>query len=257
MELAEIIEAVKGTDPEAFKDALHKGSQPHFQALFNAGHSSATAGFKDKQKGVDEQMEALNSTIEELKGQLTAKDEEIAQVAAKSPDLDKIKSDYEQKLIAKDELVKQAKAESDKRLSEMKNQIIQKEKGRVRQELVNSLLSQHVDEWAAKKAIDETVMNRIQIGDDDTIKVYQPDGSTPYMPPEGESPLSLLAKEIVESIPAPLVRPPKNNGSGYQNQGGGKLPPSNSTKKRSEMNTTESVAFIGEHGHDAFMALPA
>lgn len=253
MELAEIIEAVKATDPDEFKDALHKGSQPHFQALFNAGHSSATAGFKDKQKGVDEQVATLNSTIEELQGQLAAKDEEIAQVAAKSPDLDKIKTDYEQKLVAKDELVKQAKAESEKLISEMKNQIIEKEKGRVKQELVNSLLSHHVDEWAARKAVDNTVMSRIQIGDDDSIKVYQPDGSTPYMPPEGESPLSLLAKEIVETIPAPLVRPPKNNGSGYQ--GGGGKSPSNS-KSRKDMSRSEKLAFLAENGREAYEALP-
>lgn len=254
MELAEIIEAVKGTDPEAFKDALHKESQKHYQMIFNAGHSTATGAAKEKQGEFDKQLETLNAQLEDLKGQLVSKDEEIGQIVAKTPDLDKIKSDYEQKLIAKDELVKQAKLEAEQRVKELKGQITAKEKSRLRESLVNKLMGLHADEWAATKAVDDDIMNRIQIGEDGSYKVYQPDGSTPYTAPEGESPLSLLAREIVETIPAPLIRPPKNNGSGYQ--GGGEKKGNSTTKKRSEFSRTERIDFITENGREAYEALP-
>lgn len=254
MELAELIEAVKATDPDTFKEALHKGSQPHFQALFNAGHSAATAAAKTKQKEFDDQVATLNASIEELQGQLKSKDDEIAQVSAKTPDLDKIKTDYEQKLIAKDEKIKEAQAAAEKRESELKQQMIAKEKSRVRQSLINKIQGLHADPWAAERAVDESIMSRIDIDLEGNMKVFQADRATPFMPAEGQTALDLLAHETLSTIPKALIRPPKNNGSNYQGDGGGQS--NSSTKKRSEFSRTERIDFINEHGREAYEALP-
>lgn len=254
MELSEIIEAVSKTDAEEFKKALHEGAQKHYQMIFSDGHKSGKGQTMEKVDEMQKQIDDLNAQIESKAGELTAKDAEITKLSEKSPDLEKIKADYEEKLIAKDrQYAEKLKAAEDKH-KELQQTIVEKQKGRVRQQIINELQGQHVDTWAANRAIDDAVMRRIEIGNDDSVKVYQPDGSTPYVPAEGQTAISLLVQEVVETIPKELIRPPKNNGSGYQGSGNGKSIPT--TKKRSEMQRSEKIAFIGEHGQDAFLALP-
>lgn len=254
MELKEIIEAVKGVDAKEFKEALHAGAHGHYQIMFNDGHKSAKGQMAEKVDALTAQIEEINTQLEAKGQELAGKDEEIAKIAASSPDLEKIKSDYEQKLIAKDQQATEKLTAAEARHKELEQKILSKEKNRVKQQLINELQGMHVDSWAANKAIDDSVMNRIHINEDDSHKIYQADGSTPYMPAEGQTSISLLANEIVATIPAPLVKPPKNNGSNYQ--GGNGHRPNNSDKKRSEMARSDKLAFIKENGREAFEALP-
>ena len=254
MELEELIKAVAAVEPEAFKKALHEGAQKHYQMIFSDGHKSGKGQTMEKVEQLEAQIQDLNGKLEHGANELKAKEAEISELAGKSPDIEKIKADYEQKLIEKDEQYAGKLKEADAKHQELQRTILEKQKGRIQQQLVNQLQGEHhVDSWAAQRAVDSSILDRITVNDDDTFKVYQPDKSTPYVPAEGQSPLSLLAQEIVESIPKSLIHPPKNNGSGYQASANGKSIPT--TKKRSEMTRDDKIAFIGEHGREAFEAL--
>ena len=239
MEIAEIIEAVKGVKPEEFKDALQKDAQGHYQVMFNAGHSAATASGKDK-------LKALEGQVERLTASLASKDGELDELSKKKPDVEKLKGEYEQKLVEAQNALK-AKEE------EWKGKFDAKEKDRLRAELVSELQAQHVDPWAAQRVVDQAVMDRIHITDDG-YKVYQQDGATPYSTADGQSSLSLLATEIVGTIPEAMIKTPRNNGSNYRGGSGEKG--GNSTLKRSEATRQERVAYINEHGLEAWEALP-
>ncbi len=240
MTTEEIIEAVKAIKPEEFKDALHKGAQGHYQEIFNAGHSTATASNKSK----IEELEKLATDRDDL---LTAKNAELADLASKKPDLDKIKTEYEEALVKKDE-------EWKARVEALESSVKGGKRDSLKQQLVNDLMGKHhVDEWAANRSVDE-YLDRIKVEIDGSYKVYQKDNQTPYQPAEGQSSISLLASEIVGTIPDTLIRPPKNNGSDYK---GGPKGNVSSTKKRSEMSVDEKTAFISEHGRAKFEALEA
>ena len=240
MELAEVIEAIKGVKPGEFKDALQQGAQSHYQEIFNSGHSVATAAGKTK-------LEEATARIEELTGAIASKDTELQELASKKPDLEKLKQDYEAKLVKAQE----ERATLEKEWSE---KFSAKERARLKAELISKLQGLHADPWAAQKAIDDSVMDRVQLTDDG-YKVYQTDGATPYAPADGQDALDLLASEIVGTIPAALIRPPKNNGSGYgggKGEGGG----NDSTLKRSTATRQQRIAYINEHGLEAWSALP-
>ena len=240
MELAEIIEAVKATKPDEFKDALHKGSQQHYQSIFNAGHSTATAAFKTKEG-------ELTTQIEGLENALKAKGDELAELTSKKPDIEKIKGDYERALLEKD-------AEWKKRVEALEGSVKGGKRDSLKQQLINDLIGKHhVDEWAANRSVDE-YMERVKVEIDGSYKVYQKDNQTPYQPAEGESSISLLASEIVGTIPETLIRPPKNNGSDYKGSPKGNT---SSTKKRSDMTSDEKIDFISQNGRKAFEALEA
>ena len=141
------------------------------------------------------------------------------------------------------------------RVKSLEDSVIGGKRDSLQQQLINALQGDyHVDAWAAQKAIDKTVLDRIQVGLDGTYKVYQEDGQTPYQPAEGQSPISLLAKEIVGTIPESLIRPPKNNGSNYK--GSSPNGAASSTKKRSEFSRQDRIDFITQHGREAYETLP-
>ncbi len=238
MELAEIIEAVKAVDKDEFTKALQEGSQGHYQHIFNAGHKTATAANKTK-------LEEQSGRISELEALVSGKDDELKELASKKPDLEKLKTEYESKLL---------KAQEEKKTleSEWKEKFNKKEHDRLRAELVAKVQGHYADPWAAEKAVDKAVMDRVHINDEG-YKVYQLDGVTPYAPADGQNALDLYAAEIVGTIPAALINPPKNNGSNYKGGSGEKK---SSTLKRSEATRSERIAFINEHGLAAWNALP-
>lgn len=240
MELAEIIEAVKALKPEEFREALHKGAQGHYQEIFNAGHSVATAANRTK----IEELEKLSSERDQV---ITKKNEELAELASKKPDIERMKGEYEEALLKKD-------AEHKQRIEALENSVKGGKRDSLKQQLINDLIGKHhVDEWAANRSVDE-YLGRISVELDGTYKVYQKDGQTPYQAAEGESSISLLASEIVGTIPEGLIRPPKNNGSGYN---GGPKGNVSSTKKRNEMSDNEKIDYIKDNGRKAFEALEA
>jgi hypothetical protein len=223
--------------------------------IFSDGHKSGKGQTMEKVEQLEAQIEELNGKLETGANELKAKEAEISELAGKSPDIEKIKADYEQKLIAKDDQYAEKLKQAEERHAALERTIYEKDMGRIQQQLVNMLQGEyHVDAWAAQRAVDKDILGRIDISNPDALKVYQPDGSTPYQPADGQSPLSLLARDVVETIPKNLIQPPKNNGSNYQGKRDDK--PSSTTKKRSDFTREERIAFIDEHGLADYEALP-
>lgn len=255
MELEELIKHIGETDPEAFKSELHKSAQKHYQLIFSDGHKSGKGQTMEKVESLEKQLEEVTGQLEAKGKELSAKDDEITKISANKPDIEQIKSDYEQKLIAKDEAAAKSLKEASEKLEALKKANLDKEKERIRQQLINKVQGLHVDEWAANRAISEDIMNRVVVSDDGEMKVYQADKATPITAPEGGNVLDILAHEVVESVPKQYVNPPKNNDSGYKDNG--KQGPADlSTKKRSEHSREEKIAFVRENGREAWEALP-
>lgn len=230
----------KVEDVSGLKSALQKERE-------NARAAAARA------KKLEEQVGEIDPEDYRRLKELEAKAEE--EKAKKAGEWDKLRSQMLEK--HQEELAKRDK-ERDRLMAALEAKLIDAE-----------IASAINAEKGKAKPLIPIVKNRVRMREDDkggfTTVVVDDAGDTAIDPATGE-PLTvrgLLAKMAEDSDYAMLFEPRGQSGGGTPpngagNSGGtGKKGGIPSDLKRSQMSTKDKVAFVKEHGEDAFLKLPA
>jgi hypothetical protein len=189
--LKEYITLVRDMAPDAeeFANEL-KGLAPSlFQVIFNRGHGTATeqAG-KDKTK--------LESDLAAANARATTAEEALTKERAKAPDVAAIHEQYKQQLAAKDEEVKKAKIAARETVV---NALADVAVSNVRAQMISLRID---PDYAEVLLMKEKVRERINIGDDNSVMIYQKGKQIAL---QAEDPTLALAQELLEITP-PLMR---------------------------------------------------
>lgn len=207
MDLKELLAELLKLDKAAVVAALQAEAHAIYQAIFDKGHSTATATARTEKErldgelaGVRTQLEQANNTIKELE--------------KKAPDVATVRTQFEQQILTlqnkhKDELkAKDAEIESERR-------------SRAFGDLRVKLIEKGVDPDYAEVTVNKAeVQKRIRIKDK-LAEVLQADSEVPLQPGKGQTGIDLLADELHKATPAKFLTSDVDRGSGTENGGGG------------------------------------
>lgn len=198
--------ALEGADAKDVAEALKGSAAPVYQAAFQAGHSTATAGGKGKTKELNDTIAALTTERDEAKA-------EAERLAQANPDhAAKIKS-LEDALAASKDAVKAAKDEAAARV-----RAVHADKARA--DIVSGLIEKGVDPDYAREVLASKLSSRVRVGD------ATDDGTTPveYLDADGLTPLTSgldgMVQEAVASVDAKWLRSNADAGSGAKGSNG-------------------------------------
>lgn len=185
---AKLAEALKGKTPEeqrqilgAATDALLQDARQH---SFDKGHSTAKSEVKTE-------IDNLKADKTRLEGEIKTKDQTITTLQEKNPDLDKLRTENEAALTAKDN---ERKRQVDALSARIKQQAVNQFAADVQHALVTRE-TDPVRARAAKYFVKDLVesgrikASDVTIKEDGTIEggevsLYQKDGKTPWNAPE-------------------------------------------------------------------------
>lgn len=185
---AKLAEALQGKSEEekkqilsTFTDKLHQDAR---QYSFNKGHSTAQSEAKTE-------IETLKADKTRLEGEVAKKDQTITTLQEKNPDLDKLRTENEAALTAKDN---ERKRQVESLSARIKKQAVDQFAADV-QHALTTRETDPVRARAAKYFVRDLVesgrikASDVTIKDDGTIEggevsLYQKDGKTPWNAPE-------------------------------------------------------------------------
>lgn len=180
---------------------------PIYQAIFDKGHSTATARHTADKATADQR-------IADLEGQLSAAQTKIKGLEAKTPETQELQRQHEQQLVQlqdkhKRELAEAATLLDSERMGRAEADLRARLKGRVDDDYVEVLITK-----AREK-------KRIRLAKDGTPEALQADSGIPYAAAQGKTSLDLLADELFTGTPLKFQKSGVDEGSGAEGGGGG------------------------------------
>lgn len=171
-EQKQAIETLKSADPKEFADALRTEASDLHQAIFRTGYGTAKGEYEQKLQTKEADLEAEREKAQEL-------DREIAALREKTPDVDAIRSQYEEKLQAKEREKTEAVEAANKRVIEVHG-------SRFDAELAAQLIASGIEPDYAREVLVPKYRARRTVDAEGTVKVYDEDGVTPLAAANGD-----------------------------------------------------------------------
>lgn len=206
MELNELIQELAKLDLATVVKALHEGAQPIYQAVFDKGHSVATERWETKVQAAEEAKKAAEKRA-------TTAEAKVTELEAKTPDVAKVRSDYEAEL-------KRVQSEAATQVATMKGSVTAERLARGTADLKALLVGLGLDrDYAGMKA--EQAQGRFRFTETGSLEVLKAGTEIPLQAADGKSPLDLLAKELYDAADAKWKASNGDRGSGTGGGGGG------------------------------------
>lgn len=200
--IAALVKHEAAADPAAVAAALRKGAQPIYQAVFDKGHATATAARAQAEKTLQDEVARLTGELE-------------AAVAEKGeqPDVQKIRSDYQEQEARLKQELKDTKAAA---ATTLHNALRERDVKDVQARLVAQGVEPEYAELQAQKAAGRL---QYQVTDSGTVlEVYQ---AGKQIVLQADDPLGALAAEITAAVPPKWKTSTADGGGGFNGGGGG------------------------------------
>jgi hypothetical protein len=228
MTLDEILAELNKLDRQQVVGALQAQAQPIFQAIFDKGHSTATAKAVTDRSELESKIVGLNTTI-------TQKDQQITELSAKAPDVAALTTKYEGQIS---QLKNQYKLDLEARDSVL----VSERQSRLLSDLRSKLVAGGVDADYADVLVNKSsTTKRFKPNKEGKIDVLQADSEAPVVAATGKDVLDVIAEELKTGVPSKFVVATSDSGSEVNGQGkgtsrGGNIYAEirNDAKKRSE-----------------------
>jgi hypothetical protein len=220
MDLPEIITALNAyvaSDKAKAKEvakALRSDARDVAQALINVG-----AGQKAGEIG--SKVDELQQQVTDLTGQLEAKETELTDLKAKTPDAAVLEESAKKKWEPK---VKAATERAETAEQRARSLVKEVAKGKFR-----ALLKQpneqglKVDDGWADRVVAAEFDDRFKVNDDHSLTILQPGETTAYDGDTEDERIAALAKDARKSVPSAYLVSNADGGSGVRNGGGGSV----------------------------------
>lgn len=199
-ELKDIISQLRELNPKAdeFANLLRESMQPLYQVVFDRGHGVATATAATQREKLEADLAASVAEVTRLTGKVKEYEE-------KTPDVAKLRADYDAELASLRTQLNQAKKDG---VTKVKAVL----RSRAQRDLVTELVALGVDrDYAEVQAAKPEHADRLHVRDDEGVDVLQAGKQVPI---QSDKPLSTLAAEMLESIPPKWRTSTADNGAG-------------------------------------------
>lgn len=207
MELSELVAELAKHEVKDVSDALQSSAHGHYQAIYQRGFSTAHAEAKTK-------LEEKDALLEAEREKVTAADSELVKLREKAPDAEAVRTQYEEKLQAKEREKTEAIEAANQRVTEVHG-------ARFDAELAAALIATGVEPDYAREVLVPKYRGRRKVENDGTVKVYGDDEATPLDAKNGELP-RVFAETIKTSVdPKWLVSNADKGGGATGGRSGG------------------------------------
>lgn len=183
------------------------------QFLWNGGHKAATAQKSDRIKDLQNERDRIKSELEQTKEQLQALEED-------QPNVEKIRSEYE-------EQIRNLKEEHQEAVEELRGKLHDRDKGSFK----NRALAEGSDrldrDWLDVQLERMEMEGRIQRTEDGSIQVLQPGKDIPYMADSEDELAQTVVEELAQEAPTKFKLSQADSGGGSRGEGSG---PSSASK---------------------------
>jgi hypothetical protein len=188
-------------EDEKVTDAVHAAAQVVYQEIYDRGHQFAHA----KGKGVGDDLQKRLDASEKAREKA---EKEAAELAAKAPDLEKIRGEHKAQL---DDLRTAHQSELDEERGKGRKASLDRRIQDLRLDLVRLGVDPDYAEVLVSKP--DTVA-RFRPAEDGAIEILQKGKDVPFAPGGETTPIQLLAAELKEGAPDKFITASGDRGSG-------------------------------------------
>lgn len=208
-DLSGLIEQIKAADVNAFHDVLKTEAQDHYNKVFRTGYGVAKGEFEPKLKAGTESLKSLQDEI-------AAREAKIKELTENTPDLAKLEAGYELTLQQKAEEIERLKKQYNEELSKKDSMVLSERKDSFNANFVRSLVELGVDkDYAEVLVMKQSTQERVKWSEERQPRVYQDDGHTPFPQAEGKPAYSVLAADLLKSVPDKFINDRKPTSPGF------------------------------------------
>lgn len=204
MELKELLAELLKLDRAAVVTALQAEAHAIYQAVFDKGHSTATAAARAEK-------ERIEGVVAGLQTQLEQRDKTIKELQDKAPDVATVRAQFEQQIL-------KLQADHKDALKAKDEEIQGERRARTFGDLRTKLISKGVDpDYADVLTGKAEVQKRVRFNKAGEAEVLQADSEVPLQAGKGQTAIDLFADELQKATPAKFLTSNGDRGSGTEN----------------------------------------